>query len=91
MVIPLHVQGKCTHHSVCQRPNYCSLVAAAAAWIYKHAHATNNAPATLLSDAKNTLQMLSEKSHVGCDLLTQHSCCKDPFSLVIPCREEVHS
>ena len=41
-------------------------------------------PPTLLSNAKNTLQMLSEKSHVGCDLLTQHSCCKDPFSLVIP-------
>ena len=43
MVIPPHVQKKCTHHSLCKPPNYCSLVAAAAASIYKHAHATSNA------------------------------------------------
>ena len=41
-------------------------------------------PETLLSDSKCTLHMPSEKSHVGCNLLIQHSCCKDPFSMVIP-------
>ena len=39
--------------------------------------------ATLLSDATNTLHMLTEKSHVCCDFLIQHSCCKNPFSMVI--------